>query len=235
MAQHPHRLLQQSKINPIKFMAWNNQGGNRPKTPSLFHSEMVKRGPTILTIKSAPRMVKNGTMCVTTVVIDGEEHGLFAENEAIAEALKSHVGQQVTVIASGSRDSATLTVQPAGQQQAAQAEPQHEPQQQAAQPASNQRSGDLRGAKVFFCQAANLMRLAAKKAADVATEFSIDEENQNEMRRAFFYKAFDQGLLATMPIDPFTPQELGWGAASQSAQQPAYQEPPQQEEESVPF
>jgi hypothetical protein len=45
---------------------------------------MVKRGPTILTIKSAPRMVKNGTMCVTTVVIDGEEYGLFAENEAIA-------------------------------------------------------------------------------------------------------------------------------------------------------
>jgi len=221
-------------MQPIHFMPWNNNGGNnRQSAPALYHSALVKMGPTVMTIKSAPRYVKNGTLCVTTVLVNGQEQGLFAENETIAQTLGGYVGQQVTVIASGSRDSATLTVQPAGQQQAA---PQQAPQQQAAQPASNQGSGDLRGAKVFFCQGANLMRLAVKKANDIAVELGLPDEHRQGIATTLFIQADRQGLLATMPIDPFTPQELGWGAASQPAQQPAYQEPaPQQDEESVPF
>jgi hypothetical protein len=145
----------------------------------------------------------------------------------------------VTVIASGSRDSATLTVQPAGQQQAAQQQTQPAwggQQAQPSQPASNHGSGDLRGAKVFFCQGANLMRLAVKKANDIAVELGLPDEHRQGIATTLFIQADRQGLLATMPIDPFTPQELGWGAASQRAQQPAYQEPsPQQEEENIPF
>jgi hypothetical protein len=219
------------------FMAWNNNGGERQRNRSIFHSELVKRGGTNLTIKSAPRWVKNNTMCVCTVVDNGEECGLFIDSEQIEEALKSHVGQEVFVIASGSKKAgdAMVVIQPVGQGHPAPAQ-RGFPQQQTSQPTSHQPattspSANIRDAKVFFCQGANLMRLAVKKANDIAVELGLPNEHRQGMATTFFIQAERAGLLSSMPVDPFTPEELGWGASSQ----PSQPEPAQQQEDPIPF
>jgi hypothetical protein len=119
----------------------------------IYHSNLVASGPTFATVTKGPQASKyEGKPDYAVLTFDdGEEKFYSVENPECAAALESVVGQRVTILATGSREAARITVTggaAAGQAQQApqqphqaadtyadQHQPQNQPPQQMQQPA----------------------------------------------------------------------------------------------------
>jgi hypothetical protein len=195
----------------------------RTKDPILSHSFLVKGGPKLVVIKTAPKTIKgkkepNKTFHLVTISVEGVDHTYFIPNRTIEDSLKQHVGQTVVLIASGNdkQGTASMEIQPAGipassLPNAAQSAPQqlHKPTEKVVT-APAQRD---RAAKQFLCQAANLMRLCVKKANDIAVELNLPEQHRQGIATTLFIQADRQGHISAMPITAYTPEQLGFGAS----------------------
>ena len=78
---------------------------------TLYHSELVKLGPVEVEITTdlIESKYKRGTYIVG-LRIDGEERTLAVENDDCGAALDQRKGQVITIEASGSRDSAEISI-----------------------------------------------------------------------------------------------------------------------------
>jgi len=226
------------------------QPNNRAKSPSLWHSELVKQ-PRLVTVKSL-KFIQKLDKFVAELIVDGVEHAYWINKPEIKAALEGYIGQQVVLIGSGNDKQGTesLEVQSAGQSGASIPQPatnkwgtpaaQHPVQQSAPvqQPVHVQAQalhGGERAAKQFLCQASNLMRLCIKKAHDIKVEFDLPDEHRQGIATTLFIQADRGGHIAGMPIQPFTLEQLGVVKASAPA--PVAQPEPTQEEldQSIPF
>lgn len=204
-------------------MSFQKPNQQREKTPSLNHSDLVKNGPKLVTIKSVPKVITRKAdqkrFHLVTVEVGGVDHTYFIPNKDIEDAFKEHVGKTVVLIASGNdkQGTATMEIQAAmvkgsalGQDKTQEAP--REPQKPAGEAIKNPEPKD-REAKVFLCQAANLMRLCVKKANDIAIELDLPNEHRQGIATSLFIQADRSGLTFKMPIQPYTPEELGYGAS----------------------
>ena len=200
----------------------------QPKDPILSHNNLVKSGrPRLVVISEGPRWVKNGSLCVIKVIVDGVAHVYFTENKDIANKFSQHIGQSVVLIASGNSKQGTdsMEIQSAGikaselikPKEVAQS-PQNSPQQEIESPEPKDRA-----AKVFLCQAANLMRLCVKKANDISVELGLSETHRQGIATTLFIQADRQGHIFKMPVSAYSPDQLGWGASK--AESPKNPEP----------
>jgi hypothetical protein len=190
---------------------------NKPKDPPLYHSNLVKGGPKLVSIKSAPKWVKQNSLCVIELIVDGVTHVYFTENRDIASKFQQYVGKSVVLIASGNSKQKTdsMEIQPAGvpasSLPAAQSAPQS-PQKPVEKVITAPAHPD-KDAKQFLCQAANLMRLCVKKANDIAVEMNLSNEHRQGIASSLFINADRHGFIASMPITAYTPEQLGFGAS----------------------
>ena len=222
-------------------MAYQNTN-NRPKDPTIYHSALVKDGPKLVTVMGAPKMVKNNTLCLVELLVDGVKHIYWVDTPEIKSGFESHVGQQVVLMASGNSKQGTARMEfqlagvPATQipqptQTVAVAPVVSQPKTfnvvVPAQQPPQQKSD--RDAKVFLCQAANLMRLCVKKANDIKIELGLPDEHRQGIATTLFIQADRKGFIDTMPMNPYTPEELGFGASK--AQNLAEAQPVNDEEE----
>jgi hypothetical protein len=229
--------VDKSAVSPyesIITMAYpNNQ---KSDSEWLFHSNLVKLGPTLVRVTTAPQMRKNNTMCVVNFEMDGKKIAYKIPTPEIEDGFKEHVGQNVVLLAKGDdrKGTAEIVFQKAsGGEEAAKPSPQKSvPQQLGNQSAS------MKDAKIYFHQAGNLMRIAVKKANDIAQELGLSNEHRQGIATTLFIQSERKGFIDAMPIDPITPEQLGWASAGK---QETYHEPepPQQEEEDegdfIPF
>jgi hypothetical protein len=88
-----------------------------------------------------------------------------------------------------------------------------QPPQKAPQSVVEAAKTPEREAKRFLCQAANLMRLCVKKANDIAVELNLPEQHRQGIATTLFIQADRQGHIPAMPIDPYKPEQLGFGAS----------------------
>lgn len=196
---------------------------NEPKSPVLSHFTLAKNGPKLVSIKSPPKWVKNNSLCVIELVVDGTKHVYFTENKEIASKFQQYVGKSVVLIASGNSKQKTdsMEIQPAGVPASSlpSASGKSELQNQSNMP---QKSVETvvtapahkdREAKQFLCQAANLMRLCVKKANDIAVELGLPEQHRQGIATTLFIQADRQGHISAMPITAYTPEQLGFGAS----------------------
>jgi hypothetical protein len=193
---------------------------NKPKDPPLYHSTLAKNGPKLVAIKSAPKWVKQNTLCVIEVIVDGVVHVYFTENRDIASKFQQYVGKSVVLIASGNSKQKTdsMEIQPAGVPASSLPNapaPVSAPQSPQKVPQSVVETAKTpeREAKRFLCQAANLMRLCVKKANDIAVELNLPEQHRQGIATTLFIQADRQGHIPAMPIDPYKPEQLGFGAS----------------------
>jgi hypothetical protein len=187
----------------------------QPKDPILSHSQLVKSGrPRLVVISEGPRWVKNGTLCVIKVIVDGVAHVYFTNNKDIANKFSQHIGQSVCLIASGNGKQGTdsMEIQPAGIPASELAKAPQSPQK-ATQEEIREPEPKDREAKVFLCQAANLMRLCVKKANDIAVELGLPENHRQGIATTLFIQADRQGHIFKMPVSAYSPDQLGWGAS----------------------
>ena len=190
---------------------------NQPKSPPLYHSTLAKNGPKLVAVKSAPKWVKQNTLCVIELIVDGVVHVYFTENRDIASKFQQYVGKSVVLIASGNSKQKTdsMEIQPAGvpasSLPAAQSAPQS-PQKPVETVITAPVHRD-KEAKQFLCQAANLMRLCVKKANDIAVELNLPEQHRQGIATTLFIQADRQGHISAMPITAYTPEQLGFGAS----------------------
>lgn len=190
---------------------------NQPKAPVLSHFTLAKNGPKLVVIKSSPKWVKNNSLCVIELIVDGAAHVYFTENKDIASKFQQYVGKSVVLIASGNSKQKTdsMEIQPAGipasSLPAAQSAPQS-PQKPVEKVITAPAHPD-KDAKQFLCQAANLMRLCVKKANDIAVELNLPEQHRQGIATTLFIQADRQGHIAAMPITAYTPEQLGFGAS----------------------
>jgi hypothetical protein len=203
-------------------MGYNN---NQKKGELIFHSTLVKAGPTIVRVKGPPKLVKNGQMCLVDVEREGADAAIVIESPHIEAGFKSYVGQTVVLIAKGDarKNTAEMVFQPAPGTAADPAPQQQAHSYPASQPAARQ-GKTMRDAKVYFHQAANLMRIAVKKAEDIASELGLPQEHRQGIATTLFIQSERQGFIAAMPVDPITPEQLGWVGAGREFEppQPAY-------------
>jgi hypothetical protein len=193
---------------------------NQPKSPPLYHSTLAKNGPKLVAVKSAPKWVKQNTLCVIELIVDGVVHVYFTENRDIASKFQQYVGKSVVLIASGNSKQKTdsMEIQPAGVPASSLPNapaPQNTPQspQKAPQSVVEAAKTPEREAKRFLCQAANLMRLCVKKANDIAVELNLPEQHRQGIATTLFIQADRQGHIPAMPIDPYKPEQLGFGSS----------------------
>ena len=190
---------------------------NQPKAPVLSHFTLAKNGPKLVVIKSAPKWVKNNSLCVIELIVDGVAHVYFTENKDIASKFQQYVGKSVVLIASGNSKQKTdsMEIQPAGVPASSLPAAQSAPQvaQKAPQSVVEAAKTPEREAKRFLCQAANLMRLCVKKANDIAVELNLPEQHRQGIATTLFIQADRQGHIPAMPIDPYKPEQLGFGAS----------------------
>jgi hypothetical protein len=191
-----------------------------PKSPTLNHYSLVKNGPKLVTVKSAPVWRKNNSLCVIEVIVDGVKHVYFTENKDISEKFQQYVGKSVVLIASGNSKQKTdsMEIQPAGVPASslpnapapvsAPQSPQKPVEQVITAPVHRDKE-----AKQFLCQAANLMRLCVKKANDIAVELNLPEQHRQGIATTLFIQADRQGHISAMPITAYTPEQLGFGAS----------------------
>ena len=220
-------------------MSFQKPNQNREKTPSLNHSELVKNGPKLVTIKSVPKVITRKTdqkrFHLVTIEVNGVDHTYFIPNKEIEDSLKEHVGKTVVLIASGNdkQGTATMEVQAAMVKGSALTQPVIEvtaskpaqwqtvntsqlPQKPAGEAIKNPEPKDLE-AKIFLCQAANLMRLCVKKANDIAVELDLPNEHRQGIASGLFIQADRAGYTFKMPIQPYTPEQLGWGSSKETS------------------
>jgi hypothetical protein len=57
------------------------------------------------------------------------------------------------------------------------------------------------------------MRLCVKKANDIAVELDLPNEHRQGIASSLFIQADRSGFTFKMPINAYTPEELGWGAS----------------------
>jgi hypothetical protein len=216
------------------------------KDPTLNHSDLVRNGVKLVTIKTVPKVVTRKSdqkrFHIVTIEVNGADHTYYIPNKKIEDALKEHVGKSVVLIASGNDKQGTATmeiqaamvkgselpttIQPRGglKTESAQSSvvaldrmhkdfkhPQ-EPQKPAGEAIKNPEPKD-REVKIFLCQAANLMRLCVKKANDIAVELDLPNEHRQAISASLFIQADRSGHTFKMPIQPYTPEELGYGAS----------------------
>jgi hypothetical protein len=201
---------------------------NQPKSPVLSHFTLAKNGPKLVVIKSPPKWVKQNTLCVIEVIVDGAKHVYFTENKEISEKFQQYVGKSVVLIASGNSKQKTdsMEIQPAGVPASSLPAPQNAPQspQKPVETIVKSNAGIDRyitttpihkdkEAKQFLCQAANLMRLCVKKANDIAVELNLPEQHRQGIATTLFIQADRQGHISAMPITAYTPEQLGFGAS----------------------
>jgi hypothetical protein len=190
---------------------------NQPKNPPLYHSNLVKGGPKLVSVKSPPKWVKQNTLCVIELILDGVTHVYFTENRDIASKFQQYVGKSVVLIASGNSKQKTdsMEIQSAGVPASSLPTAQSAPQQAQKAPQSVVEAAKTpeREAKRFLCQAANLMRLCVKKANDIAVELNLPEQHRQGIATTLFIQADRQGHIPAMPIDPYKPEQLGFGSS----------------------
>ena len=201
---------------------------NKPKDPPLYHSTLAKNGPKLVAVKSAPKWVKQNTLCVIEVIVDGVVHVYFTENRDIASKFQQYVGKSVVLIASGNSKQKTdsMEIQPAGVPASSlpaaptQSKPvtwntintSQSPQKPVEKVITAPAHPD-KDAKQFLCQAANLMRLCVKKANDISVELGLPEQHRQGIATTLFIQADRQGHISAMPITAYTPEQLGFGAS----------------------
>jgi hypothetical protein len=190
---------------------------NQPKAPVLSHFTLAKNGPKLVSVKSPPKWVKNNSLCVIELIVDGVTHVYFTENKDIASKFQQYVGKSVVLIASGNSKQKTdsMEIQPAGVPASSLPVAQSAPQQ-AQKPVEKVITAPAhpdKDAKQFLCQAANLMRLCVKKANDIAVELNLPEQHRQGIATTLFIQADRQGHIAAMPITAYTPEQLGFGAS----------------------
>lgn len=209
-------------------MAYQNTN-NKPKDPTLYHSALVKDGPKLVTVAGAPRMVKNNTLCLVELLVDGVKHVYWVDTPEIKAGFEKHVGQQVVLMASGNSKQGTARMEfqlagipaneiPQPQNVAAAVTPVQSQTiqsfvQVAAEQPNRQAAKQDRDAKVFLCQAANLMRLCVKKANDIKIEMGLSQEHRQGIATTLFIQADRKGYIDSMPVTPYTPEELGFGSS----------------------
>ena len=216
-------------------MAFKNPNQQQDKDPVLNHSDLVKQGPKLVTIKSVPKTITRKKdqkrFHLVTIEVGGVNHTYFIPNKDIEDGLKQYVGKTVVVIASGNEKQGTATMEiqaamvkgseltqpvidvaaskPAQWQTIATSQ---SPQKPAGESKTSLEPKD-REVKVFLCQAANLMRLCVKKANDIAVELDLSSEHRQGIATSLFIQADRSGYTFKMPINAYTPEELGWGAS----------------------
>jgi hypothetical protein len=201
----------------MSFQKPNQQ--QHKKDPILNHSDLVRNGVKLVTIKSVPKVVTRKSdqkrFHMVTIEVNGADHTYFIPNKEIEDALKEHVGKSVVLIASGNdkQGTAMMEIQAAMVKGSTlvQDAP-REPQKPAGEAVKNPEPKD-REVKVFLCQAANLMRLCVKKANDIAVELDLPNEHRQGIATSLFIQADRSGHTFKMPIQPYTPEELGYGAS----------------------
>ena len=190
---------------------------NQPKAPVLSHFTLAKNGPKLVVIKSAPKWVKNNSLCVIELIVDGVAHVYFTENKDIASKFQQYVGKSVVLIASGNSKQKTdsMEIQPAGVPASSLPAAQSTPQslQKPVEKVITAPSHPDKDAKQFLCQAANLMRLCVKKANDIAVELNLPEQHRQGIATTLFIQADRQGHISAMPITAYTPEQLGFGSS----------------------
>ena len=201
---------------------------NQPKAPVLSHFTLAKNGPKLVAVKSPPKWVKNNSLCVIELIVDGVAHVYFTENKDIASKFQQYVGKSVVLIASGNSKQKTdsMEIQPAGVPASSlpaaptQSKPvtwntintSQSPQKPAEKVVTAPPHPD-KDAKQFLCQAANLMRLCVKKANDIAVELNLPDQHRQGIATTMFIQADRQGFIQAMPITAYTPEQLGFGAS----------------------
>ena len=201
----------------MSFQKPNQQ--QHKKDPILNHSDLVRNGVKLVTIKSVPKVITRKAdqkrFHMVTIEVNGADHTYFIPNKEIEDALKEHVGKSVVLIASGNdkQGTAMMEIQAAMVKGSTlvQDAP-REPQKPAGEAVKNPEPKD-REVKVFLCQAANLMRLCVKKANDIAVELDLPNEHRQGIASGLFIQADRAGHTFKMPIQPYTPEELGYGAS----------------------
>jgi hypothetical protein len=190
---------------------------NQPKAPVLSHFTLAKNGPKLVSVKSPPKWVKNNSLCVIELIVDGVAHVYFTENKDIASKFQQYVGKSVVIIASGNSKQKTdsMEIQPAGVPASSLPAAQSAPQslQKPVEKVITAPSHPDKDAKQFLCQAANLMRLCVKKANDIAVELNLPEQHRQGIATTMFIQADRQGFIQVMPITAYTPEQLGFGAS----------------------
>lgn len=190
---------------------------NKPKDPVLSHFTLVKNGPKLLVIKSSPKWVKNNSLCVIELVVDGVNHVYFTENKDIASKFAQYIGKSVVLIASGNSKQKTdsMEIQEAGVPASSLPTAPKAPQslQKPIEKVVTAPPHPDKEAKQFLCQAANLMRLCVKKANDIAVELGLPEQHRQGIATTLFIQADRQGHISAMPITAYTPEQLGFGSS----------------------
>ena len=169
---------------------------------TLYHSELVKRGEVLLTIKSEPMASKfKGPDYV--IVFDHDEsmeRQYSTENDEIAECLKKWKGQTVTLTASGRDDDAEIFVEEASQ----------------SEMPRNTRTATQGKAKQ------TQERATRKEEAPAKTPMTKEEKQAAELetlRRAFAYgKKFSRLKIMLMPLiveEAHAAEELGYKYATE--------------------
>lgn len=191
----------------------------RQQDPIINHATLVKYGPKLITIKTAPKAIKgkkdpNKTYHLVTFDVDGTDHTYFIPTREIEDSLKKYVGDRVVVIASGNdkQGTATMEVQLAGKPATTLLERSESPKQEAKPETESPNYGEI-NAKKYLCQAANLMRLCVKKANDISIEMGLSETHRQGIATTFFIQADRNGFIKDMPISAYTPEQLGFGAS----------------------
>ena len=202
-------------------MSFQKPNQNREKSPTINHSDLVKNGPRLVTIKSVPKVIIRKTdqkrFHLVTVEVGGVDHTYFIPNKDIEDSFKEYVGKTVVLIASGNdkQGTATMEIQAAmvkASELVQDKEAPREPQKPAGEAIKNPEPKD-REAKAFLCQAANLMRLCVKKANDIAVELDLPNEHRQGIAGSMFIQADRAGYTFKMPINAYSPEDLGWGAS----------------------
>jgi hypothetical protein len=198
-------------------MSFQNPNQPRKQKPILEHSFLTKKGPKLVTIKSVPQVIiskkDQKKYHLLTIELAGIDYIYFIPNRDIEDKLKQHVGKTVVITATGNtkRGTATMEIQAAMVKASTLDKPvvAHKP---TAEPIKNPEPKD-REAKAFLCQAANLMRLCVKKANDIAVELDLPNEHRQGIATTLFIQADRQGHIFKMPINAYSPEDLGWGAS----------------------
>jgi hypothetical protein len=205
----------------MSFQKPNQQ--QHKKDPILNHGDLVRNGVKLVTIKTVPKVITRKSdqkrFHMVTIEVNGADHTYFIPNKEIEDALKEHVGKSVVLIASGNdkQGTATMEIQAAMVKGSAlvqdkQQDVPREPQKPAGEAIKSPEPKD-REVKVFLCQAANLMRLCVKKANDIAIELDLPNEHRQGIATSLFIQADRSGHTFKMPIQPYSPQDLGYGAS----------------------
>jgi hypothetical protein len=206
-------------------MSFQKPNQNREKTPTIQHAELVKNGPRLVTIKSVPKVITRKAdqkrFHLVTIEVNEVDHTYFIPNKEIEDSFKEHVGKTVVLIASGNdkQGTATMEIQAAmvkGSTLMQDKEAPREPQKPVGEAVKNPEPKD-REVKVFLCQAANLMRLCVKKANDIAVELDLPNEHRQGIASGLFIQADRAGHTFKMPIQPYTPEQLGWGSSKETS------------------